>query len=706
MKDIDKILNNVKSSSIPEFPFSDSQVRTVIENVDSKNNFQIIKKGAIIMTFLISLVAFMLYLGVDSASDLINNKQSNFLDSQTKIITQLESTANIDNEQQKEESTFNQNNQQTSDIKKQSKIYDIAMNEVQADAKNVFTIFIPDKSEMDKLFIRKTNCGYVIMTEENYPINQFKVQMEQIYKNNYPKKGYKRAIQVLNFDDIQEIGIANYTGWEMDNSAGIFPIMAKLINIDKKFKNTRRFLSKASPGPIDISELSDIVNSKFLRFIHNTLEKLDDKNAGNELKITYNKDENEYLSQVSIVLLDLDNDSTSSFWLLVYPNTRNFVKLLPNRFNKESDFDLFSDFGMDYNESEINSEINLAINNLDVECKNKINEIKQNAPKTVSKISGIEKIILTNEEAKQIGINIEKSIISFEAEEYSDLSVLPDKIQTYIQTEFNYNTTGFALLKERIEFDMNNTNNMIKPVVQKYSGWEHNLWSNISPACITVNRTLQIGNIVSLSQIFQSPHLVRDSAYYYLNSDDIIVRDSLGKYKAKIPNLIPVNFKEISYNNNGDSIVNNIDIWYVITREFANRLPNRYKLPLIKELDLLSNIENGSTTIDDACEVLKGEKSYLGICEIQGELSILNIFPNPITESTATIKFILKSDKKLKIELFNSNGELLETVKDYSEYNTGINSVNLEFFDLSKGVVLISLTDESNQRAIIKAIKN
>ena len=707
MKNIDKLLEHSKNAKIPEFPFSDEQVRTVLENADSKNKTKVIKNGAIIMTFLISIIAFMLYFGVDSANIESRKIESNSINSQSKIENQTISKAEIENTQQNIDTIRVQKVQQPSENKNKSKIYDIAMNEVAADSKDVITIIIPDKEELEKLFIKKTNCGYVLMSEKDYPVNQSKEQMEQIYKNNYPKKGYKRSIQALNTDDIEEIGIANYSGWDMKNSLGIFPIMTKLISIDKRFKNTKRFLSTASPNPIDISELSDIVNSKFLRFIHNTLEKFDNKNAGNELKITCNKDEYEYLSQVSLVLLNLDNDTTSSYWLLVYPNTRNFLKLLPNRFNKESNFDLFSDFGMDYDESEIKREINLAINNMKGECKSKKDENKQKSPTTVSKISGIEKIVLTRDEASQIGIEFNNNTLSFEAEEYSDLSVLPDKTQKYIETEYNYNTNGFALLKENVQFDLNNSNTILRPTVIKYSGWDHKIWSDISPTCITLNRQFEKGNKVISSHIFQNPYLVNDSTFHYFNTDDIVYLDSLGVFKAKISNLIPVNFNEISYDNNGDSIINTIEIWYVVTEEFAEKLPAKYRIPILNELKLIKNINNGELSLDDACEVLKGAKSFLGLCDLIGdEISILKVFPNPVSGNNATIEFYIKTARNIKIEAFNSNGELIDILQDFKAYDAGNSKVELNLSNVQTGVIQISISDESSNRKTIKILKN
>ena len=136
------------------------------------------------------------------------------------------------------------------------------------------------------------------------------------------------------------------------------------------------------------------------------------------------------------------------------------------------------------------------------------------------------------------------------------------------------------------------------------------------------------------------------------------------------------------------------------------KLPERYRTPILRELEIMEQIKRGELPPEMACEALKGEKSYLGICTANNpEIKNLQVYPNPVTEKTIHVKFKLDKKTKLTIALYKPNGEFVDNLNDANrEYNADNYWITFQKPNLENGVYMLSIADDNGNRAIRKII--
>jgi hypothetical protein len=243
-----------------------------------------------------------------------------------------------------------------------------------------------------------------------------------------------------------------------------------------------------------------------------------------------------------------------------------------------------------------------------------------------------------------------------------------------------------------------------------YTGWDYEVWSEKAAVCITFQSVKykdgEKFHTTMFTNTSQSPLLKSDSAFGgYIDLENLIKMDSLGDYKPIYGNLIPVHFSWEEYEG-GDTNRNQVDFWYHVSKKFAQLLPERYRTPILNELDIISQVEDGYLSPENACEALKGEISYLGICKLYNELfKSISLYPNPMTDNVLQIRFSLKAKCNLKFELYNYDGKFIATLKDYENYNIGNNQISLNIPITEQSVYFIKISDEKGNSAIEKLIK-
>jgi len=146
-------------------------------------------------------------------------------------------------------------------------------------------------------------------------------------------------------------------------------------------------------------------------------------------------------------------------------------------------------------------------------------------------------------------------------------------------------------------------------------------------------------------------------------------------------------------------------LWFVPTEEFINALPERYSTQLRKELKLVEKVESGEISKDDLCEEMKGEQSYLGLCDLQsGSLDEAMVYPNPATEHT-TLKFKINNERSLTIGLYEPTGRLIRLLYENKYYSTGIYDENINLSDLPAGVYILGIYSNKKEQVSVRVIK-
>ena len=187
---------------------------------------------------------------------------------------------------------------------------------------------------------------------------------------------------------------------------------------------------------------------------------------------------------------------------------------------------------------------------------------------------------------------------------------------------------------------------------------------------------------------------------------DMFTIDSIGKYRPSISNILPIKITLHGMMQGTKPTITDHYLWFYIDKNFAMKLPERYRTPILRELEIMEQIKRGELPPEMACEALKGEKSYLGICTANNpEIKNLQVYPNPVTEKTIHVKFSLDKKTKLTIALYKPNGEFVDNLNDANrEYNADNYWLTFQKPNLENGVYMLSIADDNGNRAIRKII--
>ena len=590
--------------------------------------------------------------------------------------------------------------------------------DLQKDEIDSVDVLVLSDDELERINVKKVDCGYLFLTESIYPTYN-PSHFKDISQYGYPKKGIVRMLQLINDSDKIELSVIRNPDWNMSLSPGIFPECLRMHRGD----SSRRTFQTTSFGT---SVINSFGSNKILKEINNNqiytdklqtdLRKaLEPNGKVSSIKVFYNKTENPNINAGVPVFLRVSSEQRTNYIIVTYLATENFMNLLPDRYKRPSHNKSFENLLNNTDLGLIHKQFVDAVAEIKEPCnfsqpqllsKPEVKEIKQ--------IAGIEKLTLSFQEAEKIGIFKNGDTISCFMEEYINIDNVPPGGLKMINEVFGYDTTKqHLLLKSTASTIMYNSDENTKGIKVKpvpYTGWNYNIWSVKAAVGVIYQSVMRLNGIISnqvtMTQISQSPFLLSDSTIdAYIDVDKILAKDSLGKYKSLIYNLLPVNYTWDEYNGD-DTIRYDVDFWFYVSKEFAELLPERYRSPILNELEIISRVEDGSLAPDDACKALKGDISYLGLCRMNNDiLSHLSLYPNPVTDNSLNISLTPKSNCKLKIELYNYEGKYISTLKNFENYSPYKNSIPLSLGDIGQGVYILYISDEKGNSVTEKFVK-
>jgi hypothetical protein len=761
MNNIDELLKQMSKSKPVDFPFNDREIKSIFEKIDiEKKPFFIRYKGILAMSILATIVLIFISSIIWNSDKPNEQKQSQIIqqiqDKSNKIVSNeinsiskspmmnskvnknsdfairknenngIHFETNLKSENTKKEELSSNNHIETENSKKEdlSSDYQIETEKVnltfnfapdttQKDDLDSIDVLILNEEELNSINIKKVDCGYLFMTESSYPDYNIK-NLDEILSLGYPKKGIARMIHLVNDSDKIQLSIIKNPDWSMDETPGIFPV---LLNLHQGNGGRTMFISTSFGS--NITKIPYIVPNNIIitgKLLNDIRKKIEPETEISSIKVYYNKIENKDLKFSVPIFLKVKSGIRTNYIMVTYLATENLIKLLPKRYKRENYDSKLNNLQLNSDLNKIRNQFQNSIAGLGDIC-DKLNSTKQNnsieQSKEIKQISSIEKINLTSEEAEKVGIHFNGDTISCLFEDYINKDIIPSQGIEMISNMYGYDTTkAFILLKSNPSMFKypNDDEHKINIMPTKYDGWDYNVWSEKAAIGIIYNTTRKVnGNTYSSTnlQISQSPLLKSDSSLNeYLEFDKIVKQDSTGKYKPIVNNLLPIN---ISWEQilGKDTIFHQADFWYYIDKKFASNLPERYKIPILKELDIISKVDDGSLTPEDACKGLDGEVSYFGICKpLNNIANEIFIYPNPLTNNNLNLKFMLRNENYLAIELYNYDGKYLATLKDFTIFNKGMNNLSFELPDkIGAGVYFITLSDNRGNKAIEKFIK-
>ena len=592
-------------------------------------------------------------------------------------------------------------------------------------------VLILSDEELANISVLKTPCGYAFQAEAKYPMSSSKINSKKNREAaGYPNKGIVRSLHTIG-KDLEEIELLKYTNWDMEKTLGVYPFSAWQ---DYREKNS----SSSMATSFGFTPLADNMkafvneNNAFRRALIDSIANNYQNNLNliHSIKIYYDNDKYESFKSIIPILTKVQTDSLTAISTLFYPASTNIIKLLPKRYNLKADDEAFEYLLIGGDIEKVKNEFQTALNSSVNICKTaEPKKIKKPAPP----IAGIEELILTDDEAKEIGIEFTKDGFEYYSSkivatsEYSDVNSkamlanigynlnqdsieLKNSFKFYknMKSESNYRSGGYDILNADYITNNNMKENILVQITSKTSILTNaeSLTDNILDSS-KLNNSKPNYRDFTIIQLHVSESMLEQIGLNLNSYDEFYGKDSLGNYRPVISNVLPIKFVL-----NGEILDTHIPLqsthllWFYIDKKFAMKLPERYRTPILRELDIMEQIKRGELPPEMACEALKGEKSYLGICTANNpEIKNLQVYPNPVTEKTIHVKFKLDKKTKLTIALYKPNGEFVDNLNDANrEYNADNYWLTFQKPNLENGVYMLSIADDNGNRAIRKII--
>ncbi|MCK5741760.1 MAG: hypothetical protein KAH48_06045, partial [Chlorobi bacterium] len=149
-----------------------------------------------------------------------------------------------------------------------------------------------------------------------------------------------------------------------------------------------------------------------------------------------------------------------------------------------------------------------------------------------------------------------------------------------------------------------------------------------------------------------------------------------GEYSKKFDRLVPLSifYGDPTEPDSSKLRYGNIQIWYIATKELAELLPPRYSEPILKELALLTSIENGMIPLKEACREMEDQTSYFNMCTMTSRtIEYAKVYPNPVSDQL-TCKFELNEASNIRIALFAQSGSFIKYLNQTQKLMSGVHS--------------------------------
>jgi hypothetical protein len=571
--------------------------------------------------------------------------------------------------------------------------------------------------ELENIGVFNIGCGYAYVSESIYPPsnlgkNGTNMLKEAGYPN--PEKGIMRNIEtttrVAKTDHQEEM--MKYQGWNQEKTLGIFPINSSYRIKEKE--NSSSGSTSYGFTAIDENKTYLMCNQPFDMeriFFSKIKDNHGDITKYNRIKVLFDKDSLASLDWIiPIFVQNKPNSLEGCATVMTFPRTKAIIDRLPERYKMNDRDSIYSGL-IKYDKNSIDVAYNLIkteIQNKNSLCVEKPKEkVKENIFEKPRPIGGIEKISLTLDDLKALDVEFKDDAFIIKCEDLMETNIWDKKSKNELKEKYNYDldASDRILLKSNIitKISPDKGESPIKDHI-KYDGWDNNTYSHFAP--IYYKNHVKVANYqFILTCMMASPYFYMYDQDKKINTFDLINNIDSNPILSK---LIPVEVDWKNINKNGDSTSTNILLWYYADKEFANRLPEKYKNAVLKEIEVADKINKGNISLEDGCTILKGEPSYLGICSLSsGAVNNFMVYPNPSVDKNIQIKANLNKAEKLKVELYDEQGEFRAMLKDFDLYEPGEQKIALQLpSDISSGVYLVSLVDNKGQRSTNKIVLN
>lgn len=199
--------------------------------------------------------------------------------------------------------------------------------------------------------------------------------------------------------------------------------------------------------------------------------------------------------------------------------------------------------------------------------------------------------------------------------------------------------------------------------------------------------------MISLTDAGVRPPFERGSAMYFFN--DSLLQDMRGE---ALGNLLPVHIRITPPAGGTDRNEADIYLWYRPTEAFISALPERYRVSLQRELEIIANAEGMKLGADEICRQGTAERSFFDYCR-HGAMVKAEIVPNPAQGETVC-RITLDRPRMISMTIYDLNGNFIRDLSAPAPYPVGDHEVTCNLENIPRGTYLILIRTEEREQMV------
>lgn len=144
--------------------------------------------------------------------------------------------------------------------------------------------------------------------------------------------------------------------------------------------------------------------------------------------------------------------------------------------------------------------------------------------------------------------------------------------------------------------------------------------------------------------------------------------------------------------------------WFKPTGDLISQLPERYRVPIMLELNLLTEVQRGCITPSEACRSLPHAQSYFDMCRLDASrIKDITIAPNP-ARGTALCTIDLRYSTTIHLAAYTTSGAYVADLTEAVTLDPGVHEVTVPLNGVAPGMYLITTTTQDGEHVVRRLI--
>jgi len=144
--------------------------------------------------------------------------------------------------------------------------------------------------------------------------------------------------------------------------------------------------------------------------------------------------------------------------------------------------------------------------------------------------------------------------------------------------------------------------------------------------------------------------------------------------------------------------------WFKPTGDLISLLPERYRVPIMLELNLLSEVQRGCITPSEACRSLPHAQSYFDMCRLDASrIKDITFAPNP-ARTVVSCAVDLRYATTVRFAAYTTSGAYVAELTEALMLDPGVHEVAIPLNGLSPGMYLITAATQDGEHVVRRLI--